>query len=250
MGKNELAQVVEVLKPRMREIIPRGVEYEKLARVFLAEVQANPKLAQCSKTSFATALMQCARLGLKPGGKEGHLFLIPRNGHVTVQLGYKGLIALGMRNGQIVRVNANVVYQEDIDAGFFTASYEPPMIDHKPLINGKKETLVAAWAVAKFVNGERVQVILTKSDLDSRRARAMGGGKSGPWKDDYAAMARKSALRALFSGGLIPLSDDMIAALTTDADFQTAQATVVADEPLTIEVIDDAGRALNAIKTG
>ena len=250
MAKNELAQVVEVLEPRMREIIPRGVEYQRLASVVLSEVQANPKLAQCSKTSFATALMECARLGLEPGGAKGLVYLIPRGGNVTVQIGYKGLIELAMRSGKIARLNARVFYKEEIDAGLFKATHEPPSILHDMAIGIDTTTVAGSYAVAELTDGRFVQMILTKSDLDKRRARAMGGGKSGPWKDDYAAMARKSALRALFSSGLIPLSDEMVAGLINGPELQTAQATVLADEPLTIDVVDDAGRALNAIKTG
>ena len=249
--KTDLRAVVTHMEPRMQEIMPAGVSYSRLASVVLSVVQANPKLAECSKTSFATALMECARLGLEPGGGKGLVYLIPRAGKVTVQVGYKGLIEMGQRSGKIASISANTFYKEEVDAGLFTASHEPPEIHHRCGWDLQPTEVAGAYAIAHLKNGQRVQMILTRADLENRRSRAQGGGKTGPWKDDYPAMARKSALRALFSSGLIPLSDAM--AYATDEVQETQRAFDRIPDVLQVDVPDetppdDNKRALAAMR--
>ena len=65
------------IKQQMALALPRHVTADRLARIALTEVRKVPKLAQCDQTSFLGAIMQCAALGLEPGGALGHCYLIP-----------------------------------------------------------------------------------------------------------------------------------------------------------------------------
>ena len=153
---------------------------------------------------------------------------------------------MGMRSGRIKGLRGSVFYLEEIDAGLFQASHEPPAIQHGCAIGIETKTVVGAYAIAELVGGQRVQIILTLADLEKRRARAMGGGKTGPWKEDFEAMARKSALRALFSSGLIPLSDEMVTGMVMGPEIDRVTAHVAEDDPLTLEVQDANQRTLRA----
>lgn len=107
------------IKQQMALALPKHVSADRLARIALTEIRKVPKLAQCDQTSFLGAIMQCAALGLEPGGALGHCYLIPfdnkRQNRTEVQfiVGYRGMIDLARRSGQIVSLSARVVYAKD-----------------------------------------------------------------------------------------------------------------------------------------
>ena len=233
--KQQLRQVIDQVRPRMMEITPKGCSAERIAGVVLSEVQRNPKLLDCSMGSFATALMECARLGLEPCSTRGHVYLIPRSGQVTVQVGYKGLAEMAMRNGKVKSIIANVFYASEVDSGAFAASLCPASISHKWSADVDKSQIAGAYAQAVLTTGQTIQVILDSADIDRRKKKAMGGGKSGPWKDDLEAMARKSAIKALLTGGLVPLTADDVIMLDEPDEPAHAPAPAV-EEPLVLDV--------------
>ena len=238
MSKTDMKMVLKHLMPKIEEVSNHQLTPDRLARVALIEFARTPKLADCSAQSFAAAIMQCAMLGLEPGGKMGYVHLIPRGGHVTVQIGYKGWAELARRSGKVAGLNAGVFYHDDIERGLFRASNEPAEIVHQWAHDVKKtdDELAGAWAVAKMRDGSQIQVILTRSDIQKRMSKAMSGGKSGPWRDDFAAMARKSAIKALLTGGLVDLSEELIEAVNTEPDEHAVVEVI--NEPLVIEQRD------------
>ncbi len=72
---------------------------------------------------------------------------------------------------------------------------------------------MAAYAVAELVDGQRYQEVLDRVEIDRRRGRAQ---TQAIWRSDFAAMARKSAIRALLSGGLVPLSSELSQAVEVE----------------------------------
>lgn len=245
----DMKMVLQQLQPKIEEVINSHLTPERLTRVVMLEITRTPKLKECSVQSFATSIMQCAMLGLEPGGAMGFVHLIPRGGKVTVQIGYKGWCELARRSGKVSGLNAGVFYTQEIERGLFEASNEPAYIKHKWAHDVSKSDadLAGAWAVAKMNDGSQVQVILTRADLEKRMKKAMGGGKSGPWRDDFSAMCRKSAIKALLTGGLVDLSEELIEAVNAEPEEHSPVLAV--DQPLQIEV-DPNARALAAIDSG
>jgi recombination protein RecT len=90
--------------------LPKHMTADRLARIATTEIRKVPKLAACDQASFLGAIMQCAQLGLEPGGALGHAYLIPFdkrqkvNGWETVSteaqliIGYRGMIDLARRS--------------------------------------------------------------------------------------------------------------------------------------------------------
>ncbi|EKF2878464.1 recombinase RecT, partial [Escherichia coli] len=66
-------------------------------------------------------IVQCSQLGLEPGSALGHAYLLPfgnkneKSGKKNVQLiiGYRGMIDLARRSGQIASLSARVVREGD-----------------------------------------------------------------------------------------------------------------------------------------
>ena len=216
----------EFFTNELARVVPRHVTPERLARVVLAEATRTTMLYSCMSTergrqSLIACIMLAGELGLEPASPLGHFYMLPRNIKGTTQcthlIGYKGLCELARRSGFVKRINADIVYQDEIDMSLFSCSVEPPEIHHKwsPLVDRNPDNIVCAYAVAELTDGNVVQVVLTLQDIEHRRSRS-AARRNGPWQTDYAAMARKSALRALLGGGLVPLSAEMSRALHAD----------------------------------
>jgi recombination protein RecT len=221
--RDRAREMLDKMLPQIAKILPKHLTPERMIQIIAVEMARNPELKECSSLTLASSIMLCSELGLEPSGPKGHAYLIPRwNGKTqqkecTVQIGYKGYIDLAYRSGRIARINAAVVYQPELDEGLFSASIEPPEINHawSPTVKRETKEIVASYATALLKDGQPIQVILTTDEVEARRARSQA--KGGPWVSDYAAMARKTAIRALLTGGLVPLSSEMAKALVEDA---------------------------------
>jgi recombination protein RecT len=253
--KDHLRGLIRAMESNIAQVLPKHLTPERMAQLVLVEASRNPRLYDCTPQSIAGCIMLASELGLEPSGPLGKFYLIPRRNkrmgitECTPLIGYKGYCELARRSGEIVRLNAGVVYQDEIDRKLFQATIEPPSIKHEfttEPIDRSDKTLVLAYATAEMKDGSKAQIILTREEVDKRRARS-AAKNSGPWESDYPAMARKTALRALLSGGLVPLSAEspLAKALEHDIDApETIEGTVVQVEP---EPHDGASRLADAI---
>ena len=106
---------------QMALAMPRTMTPERLTRIVMTECRKTPELLSCSQESFYGAILQCAQLGLEPGAALGHCYLLPfgngkdKSGRPNAQLiiGYRGMLDLARRSGQIQSINAYVVREED-----------------------------------------------------------------------------------------------------------------------------------------
>ena len=208
---------------------------KRMGAVLLAEGARNPKLAECTPVSFAMAVQLAGQLGLEPSGPLGHFYLIPRSNkrsrstECSVIIGYKGLLELARRSGEIKRINANVVYRDEVKQELFEATLEPPMIKHKLAfqeISRKDEDICGAYCVVELKSGGLASVILTRHDIEQRKACAQGTDRaSSPWNTNFPAQARKSAIRALMNGGTVPLSAQLQTAVAQDPEYAPIEVT-------------------------
>ncbi len=108
------------IKAQMALALPKHMTADRLARIATTEIRKIPKLAACDQASFLGAIMQCAQLGLEPGGALGHAYLIPFDKRQKVNgrwetvsteaqliIGYRGMIDLARRSGQILHISAH-----------------------------------------------------------------------------------------------------------------------------------------------
>lgn len=210
-------------------LLPRHMTGERMVKLVYAAATKQPELLNCTTASIGMCLTTCSELGLEPGDVRGHVYLIPRKNSAakitecTLLVGYKGFAELARRSGEIASIDATVVYEGEPFEVFRGAH---PDIKHTwcPDVDRSNQKIVAAYAIARLKDGSIAFEVLTKAEIDARRKRSSASG-SGPWVTDYARMARKSALRALFMGGLVPLSAEIVRAIEEDADNETIEAT-------------------------
>lgn len=185
------------------------MDVNRFLRVALTELNSTPALAKCESKSFLAALMLAAQLGVEPGKGLGHSYLIPYGTTVTFILGYRGMIDLARRSGQIVSINAHEVYENDL----FELEYgiEEKLV-HRPSL-GERGAILGVYSVAKLVGGGYQMDWMSRNDVEKIRERSKAG-RSGPWVSDWAEMAKKTVVRRMFK--YLPISIEVQKAVAMD----------------------------------
>lgn len=233
------------IKQQMALALPKHMTADRLARIALTEVRKTPKLAQCDQTSFLGAIMQCAALGLEPGGALGHCYLIPfenrRQNRTEVQfiVGYRGMIDLARRSGQIVSLEARTVHEADhfeVELGLDSKIVHRPAWDR-----ADRGSTTFVYAVAKLKDGGVQFDVMSANEINRIRDASQGYkmavryAKPGqepnsPWATHWDEMAKKTVIRRLFK--YLPVSIEIQRAVGLD---EQAEIGVTQDNPLVIE---------------
>ena len=117
-GKGKtMQQYIKSMEGEIKKALPSVITPERFTRMVLSALSVNPKLASCTPKSFLGAMMSAAQLGLEPNTPLGQAYLIPYKNkgidEVQFQIGYKGLIDLAYRSGEVEVVQAQIVYEND-----------------------------------------------------------------------------------------------------------------------------------------
>lgn len=182
---------------KLAEVATSALKPQDLVRLALMAASRQPDLKKCSQASILRSLLDAAALGIKPGGLMGRGYLVPRKNKHNNELecafdpGWRGLVDIARRSGQIRRLEAHVVHARD---AFVVERAPLTTVRHVPSEDADPGEVRAAYAVAEFANGEIQIEIVWKRDLD--KIRKLGAG-AGPWSNWYDEMARKTAVRRL-----------------------------------------------------
>ena len=236
---------------RIAAVMPENMSKERMFQLAMSAYNSTPQLAQCSTVSVLSCIMKCAALGLEPSAVDGlgRAYILPyRNKktggfEATFIMGYKGMLDLARRSGEIESVSARAVYEGDE----FTYSYGlNEHLDHIPSLEPKdKRKLTHAYCIAKFKDGGHYFNVLTREDIEKARASSQAGKSSySPWTTHYEQMAIKTAVRRAFP--YLPVSitaQEAAAADDTTPDYSGVLSPVVPAEPIEppIEVDADTG---------
>lgn len=194
--KGTAAQLQDLLAKQSKAIaslVPEHLTPERLMRVAVNCVSKTPGLQQCTPSSLLNCVLAAAEVGLEPGGVLGQFYLVPFGQVCTPIIGYRGLLELARRTGQIASIRAVVVHQKDV---FEVSEGIEQTIVHKPSLAEAPGPLVFVYAVAKLKDGSIQVEVMSKAQVDAVRARSRAGN-NGPWVTDYDEMAKKTVFRRL-----------------------------------------------------
>lgn len=201
------------------QALPKHLTTERFLQVALTCMNKTPDLALCSQESLFAALLTLSSLGLEPDGRRAHL--IPFGKTVTLIIDYKGLVELIMRAGEVAKLHADVVCEND-QFEYNLGAIEFHRIDfRKP-----RGQPYAAYALAGLKNGAVMSAVMTRDEIEGIRKRSRTG-QNGPWVTDWAEMAKKTVFRRLAKW--LPLSADLrtkVEADDTDDALDTVTTTV------------------------
>lgn len=196
-NQTRVIELLEKMKPQLALCLPKHMSVDRVCRIALTEFRKNPMLMECEPMSFIAAVMVASQLGLEIG-ILGSSYLVPFKNRTKNIVecnfipGYRGLIDLARRSGNIISISAEIVYKKDFFE--FEKGLNEKLI-HKPTLIDKGE-MIAAYAVAKLKDGGSQFIVMSKQEIDEVKNKAKA--QYGPWISDYYAMAQKTVVRRLF----------------------------------------------------
>lgn len=226
------------MKSGIAAALPAVMTPERFTRIALSAVSGNPKLQSCDPASFLAAMMSAAQLGLEPNTQLGQAYLIPYGNRCEFQIGYKGLIDLAWRSGEIADIQAEVVKSND------TWEYElglNPKLRHVPA-DGDRGDPVRYYAVIRLQNGGTISAVMSKDEIVAHGRKFSKTYNNGPWATSFDEMAKKTVLKRALK--MAPLKSEFVKAQILDETVKTEIAADMADVPDVLEVDQSTGEVI------
>jgi len=216
-GPSGLKGLAEMMRPKIASMLPKHITPERMLKALFLAASKTPALFSCTQESLIKSLMDASSLGLDCSGTLGSAYLVPfqnRKKNVTeCQLipGYRGLIDLARRSNEISSIEAHPVYAQDqFEVSFGTN----PVLVHKPYLKpDRKPQYICFYAVATLKDGSKQIEVMTLADVEKIRGMSKMG-TSGPWKDHFDEMGRKTVVRRIVK--YLPMSAELEKALQLD----------------------------------
>lgn len=207
----EFRKLLADMGPQFKTALPKFLSSERMQRIIMTEFSTNPKLAECEPMSIISAAMTAAQLGIEVGSALGQGYLIPYGKTCQFMLGYRGMIDIARRSGNIESLSAHQVHEND-EFHFELGLNET--LKHVPA-HTNRGGLLGAYAVAKFKDGGHQIMYMTNEQVEKARNESKMKN-SIPWSKFPEEMYRKTVLRNLFK--YLPVSIEMRELLIKDAE--------------------------------
>ena len=182
--------LIEARKDEIASALPNMVDAGRYVRVVYTSLAATPKLLNCDQSTLIGSIMEAAQLGLMTDGVIGEAYLVPYGSKCQLIVGYKGLLQLARRSGEIESVECRAVHAND----WFKFGYGlSPKLDHTPA-EGERGDLTHVYCVVRIKGGGVQWEVMSLDDVNKIRAQSKASN-AGPWVSHYEAMALKTVLR-------------------------------------------------------
>ena len=187
--------MLQEMQEQIKTALPKMVDPERFIRVCMTTIRTSPGLLECTPESLLGAIMRAAQLNLEPDNVLGRAYLVPYGTECTFIIGYKGLIELARRSGQVKDIYANIIYENepfDIEMG------TDRRIKHTPLPPEQRgEKKIGAYSVCHLMNGAHSFHFMWISEIEEIRDKFSKSAKSSysPWKTRPEAMMLKTVVR-------------------------------------------------------
>ncbi len=224
-------------KEALAAVATRNLSPEKLVKMLGLAASRQPKLLECTSMSILNFAMTCAELGLVPG-TLGTIYAVPfnrkwkdTNGNwqstpeCQTIIGYRGLITLARRSGEIMDIACDVVRIGD---EFEWENGSEPKLRHVPKAQ-LNASMTHAWCVARFKDGGKQITVMRRDEVLAIKASSKAGDY-GPWKDHEAEMWKKTVIRR--AAKMWPLSPETEIAIDTVDRAEIAFAELAGSEEI------------------
>ncbi|MCM3144327.1 recombinase RecT [Brevibacillus sp. MER 51] len=244
--KKELADNFQAIK----SLVPKHMTPERLARITLTAISRTPLLAECTPASIVGAVMNCATLGLEPN-LIGHAYLVPYKNkqgfwECQFQIGYKGQIDLIRRTGDVSKIYAETVYENDLfiylkgedkrllhvpfDMLHLFENFVPNKDDFMDIMMAQAIGIIKSrgandqgnpvryYSAYKLKDGAFDFVTMTAEQCQKHAMKHSSAKKEGrlvgPWKDHFESMCKKTCIKEMAK--YMPISIEVQEKLATD----------------------------------
>lgn len=241
------------MKGEIAKALPSVMTPERFTRIVTSAISTTPQLAQTTPQSFLGAMMTAAQLGLEPNTPLGQAYLLPYKNHGRLecqfQLGYKGLIDLAYRSGQVTIIQAHEVRENDEFSYSFGLE---PTLHHVPA-RSDRGAVVCYYAMFRTKDGGFGFEVMSREEVEAhaRKYSKSYGGSFSPWSTNFDEMAKKTVLKKCLK--YAPLKSDFIRAVSSDETIKTELApdmTEVAPVEVEYTVDPETGEVTEADENG
>lgn len=226
-----MQQYIRSMEGEIAKALPSVITPERFTRIVLSAISVNPKLGSCTPASFLGAMMTSAQLGLEVNTPLGQAYVLPYMNkgvlEAQFQLGYKGLIDLAYRSGEVEVIQAHVVYANDE----FECEYGlNPKLTHK-IAEHERGDVVKVYAIFKTKSGGYGFEVMSMDDVRKHAAKYSKayGSSFSPWKTNFEEMAKKTVLKRVLK--YAPLKSDFVRAAVQDGAVKSSIASDMYDVP-------------------
>lgn len=227
-----MSGLLKRMHTQIEKALPSVITPERFTRIALTAYSDNAALQKCDADSFLGAMMQAAQLGVEPNTPLGQAYLIPYGNKVQFQLGYRGMIDLAYRSGEIQMIQAHEVHEND------EFEYElglDPKLRHIPALKNRGEVILY-YAVFKLINGGVGFEVMSKEDVETFAKKKSKTYRNGPWQTDFDAMGKKTLVKRLLK--FAPVKSDFARAVAADETIKSGISENMADLPDETVTID------------
>ena len=246
--KKIMQTYIKSMEGEIKKALPSVITPERFTRMVLSAISTNQALGSCTPSSFLGAMMSAAQLGLEPNTPLGQAYILPYKNkgvlEAQFQLGYKGLIDLAYRSGEVELVQAHIVYENDK----FECEYGlEPKLTHVPA-DSNRGAAIKVYAMFKTKSGGYGFEVMSMDDVREHAKKYSKSYSSSfsPWSTNFEEMAKKTVLKKCLK--YAPLKSDFVKGVVQDGaikneisdDMYEVPNVVVDDADYTI-VDDDTG---------
>ena len=189
----------------------------------VALVTNSDLLQNCEPQSVMFSGIKATALNLPLDPNLGFAYIIPywdsnsKTQKAQFQMGYRGLLQLAIRSGQMAAINVTDVREgEIIDEDILTGE-----IKMKKAADRTSKKIIGYVAYMRLTNGFSKTLYCTREEVELHAIRftkqkTKDGKLANVWASDFDAMAKKTVLKALLK--YAPLSTEMAEAISLDDD--------------------------------
>lgn len=187
-------------------------------------VGSNPALNECDRASLMGCALKATSMNLPIDQNLGMAYIIPYKNkgilQAQMQIGYKGLIQLAQRSGQILSINSVEVKDGEFKGRDMLGE---PIIEWLPEDERVSKNTIGYMAGLRLINGFTKIIYWTIAEIEKHANRYSQayryakkvGQKDAIWLDGFDAMAKKTLLKALI-GKYAPMTTELQEAIKSD----------------------------------
>lgn len=258
--QRSMKDLIISMEGQIAKALPSVITPERFTRMVLTAMSTNKDLQLCTPNSFLGAMMQAAQLGVEPNTPLGQAYLIPYKNKGVLecqfQLGYKGMIDLAYRSGEVKDIQAHEVHEND------TFEYElglEPKLKHIPAMKNRG-AVIMYYAIFHTKDGGYGFNVMSVDDVQehARKYSKAYGSSFSPWKSNFDEMAKKTVLKRCLK--YAPIKTEFARNISADETIKTTIAADMAEqadetdyidaeviEKEEPEVIEEKGRTVDAV---
>lgn len=252
-GTATMKAYITKMQGEIAKALPSVITTERFTRIVMSAISAAPQLANTTPQSFLGAMMTAAQLGMEPNTPLGQAYLIPyKNKDILecqFQLGYKGMIDLAYRSGDVQIIQAHEVCENDEFSYSFGLESS---LRHVPA-NRDRGEIILYYAMFRTKSGGFGFEVMSREDVQRHAARYSKSynSKYSPWVTNFDEMAKKTVLKKALK--YAPMKSDFVRAVSNDETIKhdiypdmSEIPTEVLDGEFTVSVSADTVKEVDA----